>query len=62
MQLKYQFAIILSIIQSLLLLYLGLGTESNSFQSTFCLFYSIFFMICAVFFGYIMKIETINKL
>jgi len=58
--LKYKIAIVLSIIQSMLLLYLGLEmSEPNSFQLNFCLIYSVFFMICAVVFTYIMRINEL---
>jgi uncharacterized membrane protein YqhA len=57
--LKYKIAIVLSMIQSVLLLYLGLEmSEPNSFQEHFCLIYSVFFIVCAATFAYIIKEES----
>jgi|6_EtaG_2_1085325.scaffolds.fasta_scaffold440447_1 hypothetical protein len=51
---KYKIAMFLSIIQVILLLYLGLEmAEPQSFEQNFSLTYSIFFMICTSFFGYL---------
>ncbi|QDP46377.1 MAG: hypothetical protein GOVbin1709_39 [Prokaryotic dsDNA virus sp.] len=59
---KYIIGSIMSVIQAFLLMYVGLyGSNSGSFQSNFCLIYSLIFLFAAAVFAYADIIPNKNK-